>query len=197
MKNLILLFSILCMTACSKNEPTLEIDQEELGTASLIFTPVEEILIDGQVEYRPDTDEEIQHIQFTGTQLLPTVGEHIDLEVGHTYQLDLKTTDFYGRESQESFLTRAATHQAFLLGLPADAITYTYADDQVGVKAYIKVLKSTDKLVAQYIMRHLNSGVKDKITAADWNNSNYTKFTGANDLQLKFELHLIENSHEH
>ncbi len=196
MKNILFLLSVLFLTSCSKDEPILEIDQEELSTATLIFTPVEENIVDGQTQYIIDTDEDPQIVKFTGTQLAPEIGAHVDLAVGHTYQMDLKSTDFLGRESQQSFLTRASTHQAFLLGTPSEAVSFTYGDDQVGVKAYIKILKPSNKSTWQYIMRHLNNGVKDKITSLDWNNTNYNKFTGANDLLLNFEVHLVEN-HEH
>ena len=197
MKNIIILFSVLFLASCSKDEPTLEIDQEELSTATLLFTPVEEKLINGEVQFIPDTHEDIQTVKFTGSQLAPEIGSHVDLAVGHIYQLDLKTTDFLGRESQQSFLTRATTHQAFLLGTPDEAISFRYGDDQVGVKAYIKILKPSNKSTWQYIMRHLNNGVKERINASDWDNTNYNKFTGANDLQLSFEVHLVENHHHH
>lgn len=36
----ILFIALSTLTACSKNDPTPEIDQEELGSATLIFTPV-------------------------------------------------------------------------------------------------------------------------------------------------------------
>jgi len=197
MKKLLFVLTLFALTSCSKNEPTLEIDQEELGTATLIFTPVEEHDHDGHTHYDPIAGENPEVVKFTGSQLLPEVGAHVHLEVGHTYKLELKTTDFAGRESQQSFLNRADTHQAFLLGSPENTIEFTYADDQVGVTAYIKVLKSSSTSTWQYIMRHLNNGVKQNIKASDWNNANYTKFTGSNDLNLKFEVHLVENEHNH
>ena len=77
---------------------------------------------------------------------------------------------------------------------------YVYADKDpndkkvnVGVTGYITVVKESASFTFRYIMRHLNPGLKENITAADWNNTDYTKFTGANDLDLQVEVHLVED----
>jgi len=192
-----LFIAIATLTSCSKNDPTPEVDQEELGRVSLTFTPVQKINDNGSISYAPIQGEEAQKLEFSGNPLLPPVGAHIHLHVGETYKMELITLDFANRPSQQTFIQRADTHQAFLLNAPANSMDFVYADDQVGVTAYITILAETDAFALRYIMRHLNPGVKARITAADWNNSNYTQFTGANDLDLKFEAHFTEEGHGH
>lgn len=192
-----LFVAIATLNSCSKNDPTPEVDQEELNSASLTFTAVNKNTSNGTITYTPIEGEAQQVIDFTGDQLLPTVGAHLDLHVGHTYKMELKSIDFAGRESQQTFLQRADTHQAFLLDAPNNSLEFVYGDDQVGVTAYITVLKETNSFRLRYIMRHLNNGVKSRISASDWNNPNFTQFTGANDLDLKFEAHFRDEHDEH
>lgn len=192
-----LLIAIVTLNSCSKNDPIPEVDQEELNSASLTFTAVTKNISNETITYTPIESEAVQTIEFTGTQLLPVVGEHVDLHVGHTYKMELKTIDFAGRESQQTFLQRADTHQAFLLDAPNNSIEFVYGDNQVGVTAYITILEESNTLTLRYIMRHLNKDVKSKIAASDWNNPNFTQFTGANDLDLKFQAHFTEDHNGH
>lgn len=192
-----LFVAALTLTSCSKNDPTPEVDQEELGSASLTFSPVTVINQNGVVTYEPVPNEESQEVKFTGSPLLPPVGKHVHLHKGHTYKMELKSYDFAGRESQQTFIQRTDSHQAFLLNAPANSMNFVYGDDQVGVTAYITILEESETFTLRYIMRHLNAGVKDRITAADWNNTNFAQFTGANDLDLKFEAHFTEENDDH
>lgn len=192
-----ILIAITTLSSCSKDDPTPEIDQEELGSASLTFTPVEKKEVNGTTTYLPIAGEESQEVKFTGAQLLPPVDLHLHLHVGETYKMELKSFDFANRESQQTFIQRADSHQAFLLNAPTGSLDFVYADDQVGVTAYITTLKETNSFSLRYIMRHLNTGVKSRIKPSDWNNSNYSQFTGANDLDLKFTVHFTEEHHDH
>lgn len=204
--NIIAILSLILfvVSSCSKNDPVPEIDQEEVGSAKLIFTEVEREAHGDHYHYNEIKDVKPESITFSGTNMVPPVGAHLHLEVGKTYRLDLIATDFMGRETQQTFVQRADVHQAFLLGAAANTLTYAYADKDeagkrvnVGVKGYITVDKESETFVFRYIMRHLNTGVKARITAQDWNNSNFTQFTGANDLDLKVELHLVPEAHAH
>ncbi len=194
----------LTFTSCTKDDPTPEQDQEEVGTATLTFTEVERESHGDHYHYNDIEDAEVEEIKFVPKdgKLLAPVGAHLHLEVGKTYRLELKATDFAGRETQSTFVSRADIHQAFLLGAPVGSLEYVYADKDandkkvnVGVTGYITVVEESESFVFQYIMRHLNPGVKENITAADWNNKDYAKFTGATDLDLKIELHLVEEGH--
>ena len=150
---------------------------------------------------------EVKEVIFEGSAMLPPVDAHLHLYVGKTYRLELFTTDFAGRESQQTFINRADIHQAFILGNPTQSLEgtmeYVYADRDadgnrlnVGVTGYLTVVEEADKFVLRYVMRHLNPGVKESITTEDWSNSDFTQFTGANDLDLKVEVHLV-GDHEH
>lgn len=191
--------------SCSKDDPTPEVDQEEVGTATLTFTEVKREAHDDHYHYNDITNPEIEEVRFEGEKMLLPADVHLHLEVGKTYRLELKATDFAGRETQQTFLNRAETHQAFILGAEADILTYVYADRDadnnrvnVGVTGYLTVLKETNVFTLRYVMRHLNPGVKANITADDWNNANFTQFTGANDLDLKVVVHLVdEDGHDH
>lgn len=208
MKKTIIYLSIISilftLSSCSKNDPTPEIDQEEVSQAKLFFTEVE---LKPQAEHNQYQDVIgglKESISFTGANYLPPIDTHLHLEVGKTYRLELIAKDFAGRETQHTFVDRADTHQAFLLGAPSDVINYWYADKseqgedlQVGVTGYLKVKALSDKFVLRYIMRHLNAGVKSKIKKTDWNNNNYTQFTGDNDLDLHFEIHVVSADHDH
>ncbi|WP_437918601.1 hypothetical protein [Sphingobacterium sp. LRF_L2] len=203
--SILFISALIFASSCSKNDPTPEEDQEEVGTAKLIFTEVERESHGDHYHYNDIENAETDTVEFSGSTLLPPVGAHLHLEVGKTYRLELVATDFAGRETQQTFISRADIHQAFILNAPENSLSYVYADKDadgnsvnVGVTGYLTVDKTADSFVFRYVLRHLNEGVKSKITAADWNNTNFTQFTGENDLDLKVEVHLVEeDTHDH
>lgn len=197
MKNYILLalISVFVFSSCKKDDPIQEVDQEQLSTATLIFTPVEKELVAGKITYTPIEGEEVHRIKFEAPSYLPEVGTHLHLQVGEIYKLDLETTDFAGRASQQTFLNRPENHQAFLLGADNTVLDFVYGDqNNVGISAYITVKKEAS-LQLNYIMRHLNASSKQALKATDWNNSAIK--VGSVDLDLKFETHFVEEGHEH
>jgi len=124
------------------------------------------------------------------------------LDAGKPYRLTLRTTDFAGPEgAEQEFLAESDIHQLCFLGAPDGVLDYQYADPEnkrVGITGYLHVLKPSDSFVFNVILRHLNNGVKANITADDWNNPNYTQFSGANDLDLKVEVHVVDgDDHGH
>jgi len=206
MKNILYFIAfaaILSTTSCSKDDPTPEEDQEEVSSAELTFTEVEREAHGDHYHYNDIANAETATVKFDNKGL-PSVGAHLHLENGKTYRLTLKALDFAGRETQQTFIDRADIHQVFILGAPEGALDYVYADKDangnavnVGVTGYITVLKTADNAFTfRYILRHLNSGVKANIKASDWNNPDFAKFTGENDLDLKVEVHLV-NEGEH
>lgn len=206
MKKLAYLFILaFTFTACQKDDPTPEIDQEEVGGAQILFTEVEREAHDDHFHYIDIENAETESIQFPGTQMAPPVNEHIHLTVGKTYRFQLKAKDFYGRDTEHTFVEKAENHFAFILGIPEGAAEVVYADKKsdgsrvsVGVTGYITVLEGTDKFRIRYIMRHLNNGVRDQIDPVnDWSSTDFTKFTGANDLDLNFEAHFVAGGHGH
>ena len=194
--------------SCSKDDPTPEEDQEEVGTAKLVFTEVEREAHGDHYDYKDINNPEVVEAIFEGEKMLPKEGTHLHLDVGKTYRLELFATDFAGRETRQTFIDRHDIHQAFILNNPTTSLEgtleYVYADRaadnnrvNVGVTGYLTVVEKTETFVLRYVLRHLNPGVKESITADDWSNPNFTQFTGANDLDLKVEVHLVDDEHEH
>lgn len=195
--------------SCSKNDPTPEEDQEEVSTVKLVFTEVERQLHDDHYLYNDSENPKVIEVIFAGEKALPKEGTHLQLDVGKTYRLELFATDFAGRQTRQTFVDRHDIHQAFIFKNPTGSLKgtmeYVYSDRDlnndrlnVGVTGYLTVVEETDTFVLRYVLRHLNPGVKERITADDWSNPNFTQFTGENDLDLKVEVHLAgEHDHDH
>jgi len=195
----------LSFNACKK-DPAPELPEEEIGKATLSFVEVEREAHNDHFHYNPIPGADSVAIPFDGSGL-PPIGTHLHLHEGATYKLSLKAFDFAGREIQQEFLDKHEIHQAFILGAPAGVLTYVYADRDkdnmkvnVGVKGYLTIDEHTDKgFTFRYVLRHLNPGVKATISATNWNDPDFAgKFAGANDLDLKFDLHPVsEEGHGH
>lgn len=197
------IIALITLNSCSKDDPIPVIDQEEVGSARLVFTEVEVEAHGDHFHYNDFAGAEKDSINFEGEKFLPPVGAHMDLEVGKTYRFQLRVFDFAGRQSQKTFIEREDQHFAFWLNAPADAVKIIYADKKedgtrvkVGTVGYISVLKATNSFNWRYIMRHLNPGVKTSIDVAkDIQNKEFTKFGGANDIDLQFNMHLVAEHH--
>jgi len=193
------LFTFVWAASCSKDDPTPEKDQEEVGSAELTFTEVKRELHGDHYHYHEVEKPETEKVEFD-EKGLPPAGKHLHLDAGKTYRLELKAWDFAKRETQQTFVERDDIHQVFITGAPAGVLEYVYADKKkdgtavnVGVTGYLTVLKASDTFIFRYVMRHLNRGVKANIKASDWNDADFTRFAGANDLDLKVELHPVED----
>ncbi len=197
---------LLGMSACSKDDPTPEVDNEEVGTAMLIW---EEVSWQGDTRTGSATEIEggtVDTVTFDESGL-PPVGYHLHLDVGKTYRLTMLANDFAGRPIQQTFAERAEIHQAVMLnstrtGTPTSlngVLDYTYGEPDnanVGVTGYVHVLEETGTFPFRYIMRHLNTGVKSGLTAEDWSNPDYqNRMAGSTDIDLIFELHPVEHDH--
>jgi hypothetical protein len=198
-------FIALSFTACKKDDPIAEIPAEEVGTAELSFLEVEAELHNDHYHYHDIAGAVPLSISFDQAGLAP-VGTHAHLTEGKTYKVSLKAFDFAKREMQQEFVDKADLHQAFLLGAPDGVLTYVYADRDaenkkvnVGVTGYLTVNKATAGFTFRYVLRHLNPGVKASLTAQHWNATDFaSRFSGANDLDLKFNLHPVAaGDHDH
>ena len=199
-KYTIALFTILIsLNACTNDDPIPVDDQEEIGVAKLIFTEVEREIHGDHAHYHDIEGAHADTIIFSGSSMLPPVGAHLHLSNTKSYRLQLVATDFAGRETQNTFIDRDDIHQAFITGAPEGALIYEYGDKKtdgtavnVGVTGYLTVQKTSASFPLRYVLRHLNPGVKASVTPADWNNPDFTKFSGDNDLDLKVDLHLVD-----
>ena len=191
-------FIAMSFTACKKDDPVAEIPAEEVGTAELSFVEVEAELHNDHHHYHDIPGAVPLTISFDQAGL-PPVGTHAHLTAGKTYKVSMKAYDFAKREIQQEFVDKSDLHQAFLLGAPEGVMSYIYADRNakdemvnVGVTGYLTVKKASAGFTFRYILRHLNPGVKANITAEHWNAADFaSKFSGANDLDLKFNLHPV------
>ena len=192
-------FVALTFQACKK-DPVAEVPEEEISKAELTFLEVEREAHGDHFDYEPIAGAQPLTITFDAKGLAP-VGTHAHLIERKTYKVILRSFDFAGREMQQEFVEKPEIHQAFILGAPAGTLTYAYGDKDasgnavnVGVTGYLTVDKHTETgFTFRYVLRHLNPGVKANIKATDWNNDNFASlFAGANDLDLKFELHPVE-----
>jgi len=194
----------IAFNACKK-DPKPEIPGEEIGKAELTFLEVEREAHGDHYHYNIIEDAQPLTIAFDANGL-PPVGTHAHLHEGATYKLTLKAYDFAGREMQQEFLDKPEIHQAFITGAPHGVLSYVYADRDrenqkinVGITGYLTVNAASAGFIFRYALRHLNPGVKANITAENWNDQDFAvKFSGANDLDLKFELHPVaEDDHGH
>jgi len=200
----IIFASIILLSSCSKDSPVPEVDQEEVSGATLSLIEVEAEEHGDHYHYHDIIGGDTTNITFSGEGFLPPVDAHVHLEVGKAYKFELKIKDFAGRESQQSFIERDDQHFAFLLGIPQQSIIAEYADMKldstkvkVGINGYLRVQKASESFTFRYLMRHLNPGVKSEINpTTDIFNADFAKFGGANDLDLKFQMHLVESGHD-
>lgn len=198
-------FVALTFNACKK-DPKPEVPEEEIGKTELTFLEVTREAHGDHYHYNAIADAKPLTITFDNKGL-PPVGTHAHLIEGKTYKLSLKAYDFANREMQQEFVEKHDIHQVFILGAPVGILSYAYADRDkenkkvnVGVTGYLTVEEHTEKsFTFRYVLRHLNPGVKTSVAAGNWNDENFaTKFSGANDLDLKFELHPVEGEgHAH
>lgn len=148
---------------------------------------------------------------------------HLHLEPESIYKVALKTYDASGAETQNKYIanaTTAANYKAFLIGGDfilnpnspagegaifqtrelqyADGTTVSGATSTTGVTSYFIVGHANQgEKDVRFVMRKLNAGIKANITRLDWNRTDYaTAFAGANELELKFEIH-AEEGHDH
>lgn len=199
-------FIALTLNACKKDSPTPEVPEEEIGKAELTFLEVEREVHGDHYDYNEIAGATPLTVAFDASGLAP-VGTHAHLTEGKTYKVTLKSFDFAGREMQTEFVEKHDMHQAFILGAPAGVLTYAYADRDkdnkkvnVGVTGYLTANEHTATgFTFRYVLRHLNPGAKASITAENWNDIDFaSKFAGANDLDLKFELHVVgDGGHDH
>lgn len=203
MKKILLMLLILpfLFQACTKEDPIPESDQEEVFGLKLTFTEVKGEAHDDHYHYTDIENPAVETIDFTGTNLIPPVGAHLHLEVGKSYRFEVKMKDAHGRETQQSFVDRDTIHYAFILGAPTGSLHVQYSDlktdktkVKVGVTGYFTILAESSTFEMNYIMRHLNAGVKAGINPkTDWSNKDYRKFTGANDVDIKFGMHFVKD----
>ncbi|MCL4639947.1 MULTISPECIES: hypothetical protein [Olivibacter] len=172
-------------SSCSKDDPVPEIDQEEYDGTILTFT--EGHYHDDEFHAEGDT----LQVRFIRGSDRP-YPSHVHLHAGEQYQLDIamfkngqNTTAEFGENE----------HQWFFLGAPADVLDYTYTDNRVGFKGVFTVNKASEGFDLQLVLRH---GLdKSQPAAQSWNSPNYREAGGSDDFNKSFELHPVDEGHDH
>lgn len=181
-----LLFAIT-FSSCSKNDPVPEIDQEE-------YNAVQVVLEHGDiVDDKFVASDEKTTINFTkdGT---PTP-KHVHITEGESYRMKINLL-YNGENINQEIIDEASAHQFFFLGAPDGVLDYEYEDDNIGLQGILTVLDHADAAFDfNIILRHgLN---KKHASAQAWNSKTYVQAGGADDLNIKVELHVTSEDGEH
>jgi len=182
----VMALTLIGFASCSKDDPTPEIDQEEYDGTILTFT--EGHYHDDEFHAEGDTVQ----IRFIRGSDKP-YPSHAHLHAGEQYQLDIAMFK-NGQNTTAEF--EENEHQWFFIGAPEDVLDYTYSDNRVGFKGVFTVKKATSEgFDLKLILRH---GLdKSRPAAQLWNNPNYNEAGGSDDFNKSFELHPVEEGHDH
>ena len=217
--------ALFTVTSCKKDKDD-PIIKEGIEKAELILTEVSgEAHGDHFHGLGSGTEGEQIVIKFneSGTAI---ANGHLHLEADAIYKIELKAWDYTGKEVQNDYIASKAiadNYKAFLVGgnfvlntnstsesgaiFQPRELKYGDGTDVIGsggigttgIISYFTVghdNEGSTKAVT-YVLRKLNSGVKETITRSDWNHNDYAaKFAGEDVLKLKFEIH-AEEGHNH
>lgn len=171
-----LLFSIVvAFSSCKKDDPTLEVDQEEYDSVKVVFTNLSDASDSLTINLDKHGNSEKSHYQ-----LLPH----------QTYKIEI-TLFSNGKDINQEFIEEIDEHKFFFLA-PKEAVTnYLYQDNDLGLQGEITFgsYDSSFDLIA-LLLHGLD---KKHPSAIEWNSPDYHRAGGAEDLRLKISLHLTEN----
>lgn len=193
MKNQILsilavaLLFVVSFSSCSKNDPVPEVDQEEHDAVQLVLQHGS-IIND---EFIASDEETIINFAKNGT---PTP-KHVHITEGKSYRMKINML-YNGENINQEIIDEADEHQFFFLGAPDGVFDYKYEDSNIGLQGILTVLSHSDSnFNFNIILRHgLN---KDHLSAQAWNSKTYVQAGGADDLNIKVELHATEADEQH
>lgn len=172
---------LISLSSCSKDDPVIEIDQEEYNSAQVIFTRGN--LENGQFT---ETDEKIT-VNFDRNGAPSS--NLTKLVKGESYRMTINL--FNGEENiNQEIIDEADEHQFFFLGSPDGVFSYLYEDDHIGLKGILTVNSITEQpFDFNIILRHgLN---KDHAAAQIWNNPQHVQAGGADDLNFTLKLQTV------
>lgn len=190
--SIIALLTIVALnfSACKKDSPVLENNQEEFDGTSITFTAGH---FHG-TEFHSH-DEEPMVVSFSSNNPGATP-ESINLHEGETYLMEINIFQ-KGKNINAEF--DAKDHQFFFTGAPVDVLSYEYKDANLGLKGALTVNAiAANGFDFNVILRHgLN---KQHASAQAWNSPNYVQAGGTDDFNRKFKIFALEgdgHSHDH
>lgn len=171
----LLLSIVVAFASCKKDDPVLEVDQEEYDIIKVAFTNLSDTSDILTINFDKNGKAEKSHYH-----LLPN----------QKYKMEI-TLFNNGKDINHEFIEEIDEHKFFFLA-PEEAVTnYIYQDKDLGLKGEITFgsYDSSFELIA--LLRH---GLdKNHPSAKEWNSNDYQKAGGAEDLRLTIPLHLTEN----
>lgn len=183
----LVLILIIGFSACQKDNPIPEDNQEEFNSAKITFVELT-AQNGGYLE-----GEESTVIAFD-KEGKPSP-HHIHLTEGKSYRMKIEL--FYNGESiNQEIIDEADQHQFFFLGAPDGVLDYAYEDEKIGLEGIMRIIEHGE-FDLQVILRHgLNKGSAD---AQQWNSKTYAKAGGTDDMNVSFEIHIVEEggTHDH
>lgn len=172
---LLLLFITISFTSCKRNDPVPEIDQEEFNEVKVTFTNLSNkddlVVVTINKEGNPSK-------------------EFYSLFKNETYLMEI---ELYNNSTSinDELIEDIDEHQFFFIA-PSDAInSYTYKDDNLGLKGEIKFAERTNEFAFNIILRH--GLTKSHPAAQNWNSANFAEAGGADDLSTTFKIKLLDN----
>lgn len=170
---------LLGISSCTKDDPIPEENQEEYDATQIRFInqsdPDEEILVGFDKTGHPDP-------------------HHIHLQAGAVYDMEI-TLFYHGESINPEVLDAADEHQFFFLNAPAGVLDYSYGPERVGLKGTLKVLKESEAFEWNLILRH---GLdKSHQAAQQWDNPEYARAGGSDDLNIQFQVHPASGDDAH
>lgn len=223
----ILSLIILSFSSCSNDDDPIEPVREGIKRSELILTEVTGESVEAHGDHFHGLDGGLEGesivISFNENGEAKQNG-HLHLNAEVAYKIELKAWNYEDEEVQNEIVADKATadqYKAFLIGgdfiLNSHSATESgaifqpreskYGDgaevagkyEVTGILSYFIVghdNQGATKAV-KYVLRKLDSGVKEKIERTDWNRADYAEvFPGENVLELNFEIH-AEDGHDH
>ncbi len=180
-------FVALSFSACKKDNPVSEEDQEEFDGTTITFTAGHFHGTEFHAEEEPFT------VNFTSGTAGATPAS-INLHEGESYLMEISIFS-KGKDISNEF--DAADHQFFFTGAPADVLDYEYKDENLGLKGLLTVkAMASNGFDLNVVLRHgLN---KQHPAAQAWNSNNYVQAGGTDDFNRKFKIFTLEgDGHAH
>ena len=189
--SILALFTVVALgfTACKKDNPVPEEDQEEFDGTTITFTAGHFHGTEFHSEGDPFT------VSFTSNNAGATPAS-INLEEGESYLMEISIFR-KGVDISDEF--DAADHQFFFTGAPAAVLDYEYKDANLGLKGLLTVKSmASGGFDLNVVLRHgLN---KQHTSAQAWNSTNYAQAGGTDDFNRTFKIFTVEgdgHSHDH
>lgn len=178
----------LNFSACKKDNPVLENNQEEFDGTTITLTPGH---FHGTEFHAHDDEPIVVSYENNGSGFSPG---SINLHEGESYLMEINIFQ-KGKNINTEF--DAKDHQFFFTGAPADVLDYEYHDENLGLTGALTVkAAAVNGFDLNVILRHgLN---KQHASAQAWNSANYFQAGGADDFNRKFKIFVLEgDGHSH